>query len=324
MAKVIYDSGIEDFLAEVSAQMAVYAPVFINKNYPDQINFKLWKPELSLALKYPVTITSPTEILLPDSEPLFSFEDGQATPAKVEPGVIFGLSLEDLESVHRLTKIMEKPIQDEPYQARRNQTFIIGLDKFSPPSGLDFDLYFQEFETGAYAVTAKTKQGKKWLGGKNFKNHPVKIPQVTKKPDPLLMDPLLPRAIRESATHPIWDELAETCFGCGICSYVCPLCYCFETEDKTKFGDSGCGERCRSWDSCMLQNFAATSNHNFRPELRDRIYNWYSHKFYRLPKEQGFSGCVDCNRCAVYCPAKINFRRVLSRVLTDYKKRPKK
>jgi sulfhydrogenase subunit beta (sulfur reductase) len=324
MAKIIYDSGISDFLDEISQESIVYAPVFVSKNHPDQINFQIWDGSSKLALNYPATILPPKALLMPNGEVIFNFSDGKATPTKVDLKTIFGLSLEDLDGIHRLGEIMKKPVSDQPYATNRGETFLIGLDKYSPPINLDFDLYFQEFEPGVFSVTAKTKQGKKWLMTKHFKNHQANIPRVTKKPDPLLSDPLLPRAIKDSASHPVWNELTEICFGCGICSYVCPLCYCFEVEDKIEFGDAGCGERCRNWDSCMLKNFANTTNHNFRPELHDRIYNWYYHKFYRLPQESGFSGCVDCNRCTIYCPAKINFRRVLTRVLTDYKKRPKK
>lgn len=325
MARIIYDSGIGDFLADVAREMTLYVPVFTSRNYPDQIGFQKWSPDCRLALKYAVTILPPKEFLMPDGEVLFNFENDVATAPKLEAQTIFGLSLEDLEGLHKLAEIMKKSVSDVPFETRRATTFLVGLDKYSPPTHLDFDIYLQEFEPGVYVGTAKTKQGKKWLAGQHFRAHTINgTTKLTKKNDPLLSDPLLPRAIKDSAAHPIWEELTETCFGCGICSYVCPLCYCFETEDSIEFGKSECGERCRNWDSCMLKNFTATNNHNFRPELKDRIYNWYYHKFYRMPREQGFNGCVDCNRCTVYCPAKINYRRVLTRVLADYKKRPQK
>jgi sulfhydrogenase subunit beta (sulfur reductase) len=324
MAKIIYGSQIEDFLAEIAETADVVVPVDKGRSHVSQYSFQKWTPGDVLELNYPVTILPPKEFILPHKEVLFSFDGQSAVEPKPEKQVIFGLSVEDLEGIEKLTEIMKKPISDEPYKNRRANTFLIGLDKYSPPAHLDFDLYLQEVESGVFAGTAKTKLGKKWLTSKSFKNHELKIPSVLHKEDSLLTDPDLPKAIKDSKDHPIWKELTETCFGCGICSYVCPLCYCTETEDKIEFGDSECGERCRNWDSCMLQNFSATTNHNFRPELSDRIYNWYFHKFYRMSKEYGFVGCVDCNRCVIYCPAKINYRRVLSRILTDYKKRPKK
>lgn len=324
MAKIIYDSGIGDFLESIAGEMIVYAPVYFDRQHPDQVAFKEWHPKSRLALNYPVTIMPPKEFLMPNGEVLFGYDGELLSQPKPDKQVIFGLSVEDLEGVTRLDKIMSAPVNDEPYARRREGTFIIGLDRYSPPAGLNYDLYLEEFEPGVFSATARTRQGKKWLTGKHFKTQTVQNIRTGKRNDPVLTDPRLGKAIKESADHPIWDELTEQCFGCGICSYVCPLCYCFDTQDGTDFGNDGCTERCRNWDSCFSANFAATSNHNFRPELKDRIYNWYYHKFYRLPREQGISGCVDCSRCVVYCPAKINFRRVLARVLDDYKKRPAK
>lgn len=324
MAKVIYDSGLQDFLADLAKEMTLYAPVFFDKAHHDQIGFKKWTAKSKLGLNYPVTVLPPKEFLMPPKETLFAFREEATEVLKPALQAIFGLSLEDLDGISRLDKLMSGPVQDDLYRQCRDRTFVIGLDKFSPPLQLDFDLYFQEFEPGMYGVTAKSRQGKKWLTSRHFKTQNITVPKIAKKSDPLLSDPLLGRAIKESATHPVWAELAESCFGCGICSYVCPLCYCFDVQDEIEFGNSACGERCRQWDSCFLPNFAQTANHNFRPELKERIYNWYYHKFYRMPREYGFNGCADCNRCTVSCPAKINYRRVLNRVLTDYKKRPKR
>lgn len=324
MAKIIYDSQMADFLAEISSGLDIYVPTPKKNHHLGQYYFAKWAPGTPLELNYPVTILPPKEFLLPSGEVLFSFEKDRVTLPKPGKQVLFGLSYEDLDGVSKLDAVMNSPIIDVAYNNRREQTFIIGLDKYSPKGELEFDLYLQEFEPGVYAATAKTKQGQKWLSSKIFKSHNMKIANITHANDPILSDPELPKAIKESREHPVWQELSEVCFGCGICSYVCPLCYCFETEDKIEFGDTSCGERCRNWDSCMLKNFTAITNHNFRSELPDRIYNWYFHKFYRMPREYGFVGCVDCNRCTIYCPAKINYHRVLSRVLADYKKRPKK
>lgn len=324
MAKIIYDSGMNDFLADLAREANLYVPTPKKRHHLGQYYFTKWHEGMTVELNYPATILPPKEFLLPSGEVLMTFENGVAKSSKPEPQIIFGLSYEDLEGIDRLDEVMRGPVTDEPYQARRAQTFLVGLDKYSPTQELSFDLYLHEFEPGVYAGTAKTKQGRKWLASKHFKNHDIKITNTVHKDDPVLSDPDLPKAIKASREHPIWAELSEICFGCGICSYVCPLCYCYETEDKVEFGNLECGERCRNWDSCMLNNFTAITNHNFRPELADRIYNWYFHKFYRMPREYGFNGCVDCNRCAIYCPAKINYHRVLSQILTDYKKRPKK
>lgn len=324
MARVIYDSGLSSFLGDLSKEANLIVPTYFDRNYHDQVAFKKWRPDSKLALNYSVTVLPPKEFLMEAKEVLFNFKDGAVEKVAHPPQIVFGLSIEDLEGLARLDRIMDMPVGDESYKKRRESTFVIGLDKFSPPTHLDFDLYFQEFNPGVYGVTAKSRQGKKWLASKHFRTQSVSMPRVSKKLDPILSDPQLGRAIKESYNHPVWEELAKSCFACGICSYVCPLCYCFDVQDEAELGDQGCGKRCRQWDSCFLSNFATTTCRDFRPGPKERIYNWYYHKFYRMNKEYGFNGCVDCNRCTVSCPAKINFRRVLAQVLNDYKKRPQK
>lgn len=136
----------------------------------------------------------------------------------------------------------------------------------------------------------------------------------------LLDSELVKEAVLWSRNKPIWDELAEKCLGCGICTYVCPLCYCFSTEDKKSFDGNRCG-RCRKWDACTLPDFALVAGgKNFRPTLKQRYYNWYYHKFVRGYKEFGRPHCVSCGRCQKYCPAEIDIYQVLSRIVADYKK----
>lgn len=325
MAKIIYDTQINDLVESLSERYLVYVPAENDlRSFYSQFKFKPYQKGDKLALRYPVTILPPTEFLLPAKEVLLSFSGNKVTPAKSGGQVIFGLSLEDLEGLRRLKKVFEEPIQDEAFIKKFEKTILIAIDKYSAPDDIPYDIYLQEIEEGVFSVLAGTKKGKEILDKNHFKDHKKPAPKVLPTKDKLLSDPLLATALKKSKNHPIWSELSEICFGCGICSYVCPLCFCYDTYDELEFGEDGAGSRCRSWDSCMLKGFADTTFHNFRPELRNRIYNWYFHKFVRMPKEYGFSGCVDCNRCVIYCPAKINYRRTLQVILDDYKKKVKK
>ncbi len=136
----------------------------------------------------------------------------------------------------------------------------------------------------------------------------------------ILLDPeVLSDAVEWSHNHKIWDELGEKCLGCGICTYVCPLCYCFSMEDKVGLDDK-CS-RCRKWDACTLPNFAKIAGgFSFRKTLRERYYNWFYHKFVRAYNESGKSLCVGCERCKNQCPAKIDILEVLKTILEDYGK----
>jgi sulfhydrogenase subunit beta (sulfur reductase) len=322
MAKIIYDTQMLDLVESLHKDHLVYVPVENDmRSFSSQFKFKPYEKGDKLTLRYPVTILPPTDLFLPAKDPLFSFLNDKISAPKDRDQVIFGLSLEDLEGIRRLYTIFKEPIEESTMTRRMEKTLLIAIDKFSAPADIPFDIYLQEIEEGVFMALAGSKRGKAILDKSHFKDHKIMPPKVLPARDRILSDPLLPIAIKKSKNHPIWEELSKICFGCGICSYVCPLCYCYETSDDLEFGEEEAGSRCRTWDSCMLKSFADTTHHNFRPELKNRIYNWYFHKFVRMPKEYGFTGCIDCNRCVIYCPSKINYRRTLQVVLDDYKKK---
>jgi sulfhydrogenase subunit beta (sulfur reductase) len=323
MAKIIYETSLRDLVFDLAKKETVYVPALTHPESAfSEYTFTKLKKNITPIFDYPTTNVPPKEFLLPAQDVLFSF-DGQISKGKSEKQIIFGVSIEDLNGLSKLGEIFSKPVTDEHFKGIRSKTIIVGIDRFSPPHDIDFDLYLMKINHEIYAGFAKTKAGQEILKSHYFKNQKIVVPKVKRSADALLATPNLATIIEKSKNHPIWDELAETCFGCGICSYVCPLCYCFETEDIIDFGTESCpsGKRCRNWSSCMLAGFAKTNAKDFQPALRDRIYNWHYHKFVRMPKENGFPGCVDCNRCVIYCPAKINYRKTLMRLIADYKEK---
>ena len=110
-----------------------------------------------------------------------------------------------------------------------------------------------------------------------------------------------------------WEEASSQCLGCGICTFVCPTCYCFNITDETiKLR----GERLRSWDSCMFCSYTSeASGHNPRPTKLERYRNRVGHKFSYIPeKYEGLIGCCGCGRCIRSCPSSIDIRGVVSRL----------
>lgn len=211
--------------------------------------------------------------------------------------VLFGLDSFDLEALTQLDEIMSKPKEDFYYWQRRKQGLVIGIEKDMQKLARDYGDFFEVSDIGCRSES-------------DWQNSMRQL---------LLDSELLSDAVKWSHNHKIWEDLAQRCLGCGICTYVCPLCHCFSIEDRVDLDDK-CS-RCRKWDACTLPGFAKIAGgHSFRPTLKERYYNWFYHKFVRAYKEYGKSQCVGCGRCKKYCPAQIDIQEVLKNILEEYKK----
>ncbi|MFC1699670.1 4Fe-4S dicluster domain-containing protein [Candidatus Omnitrophota bacterium] len=113
----------------------------------------------------------------------------------------------------------------------------------------------------------------------------------------------------------IWEEEAATCVECGACNVICPTCHCFllyDQQDQKKMA------RLRIWDSCMIKDFARVAGGaNPRPKLWMRLRNRFEKKFDFFPKVADVYACTGCGRCISACPAKIDIRKVLKRLVSD-------
>jgi len=103
---------------------------------------------------------------------------------------------------------------------------------------------------------------------------------------------------------PFWEETSLRCIGCGACTYVCPVCSCFDIQDE---GSHKKGTRLRCWDSCGSALFTLhASGHNPRHLQSERWRQRMMHKFSYMPEQLQVPGCVGCGRCLRACPADMN------------------
>jgi len=111
----------------------------------------------------------------------------------------------------------------------------------------------------------------------------------------------------------IWEEEANACVECGACNTICPTCHCFLLYDQK---DEKKMERLRIWDSCMIKDFARVAGgHNPRAKLWMRLRNRFEKKFDYFPKVADIYACTGCGRCISACPAKIDIRKVLEKLV---------
>jgi sulfhydrogenase subunit beta (sulfur reductase) len=337
---IIEKEKIRDWVKELAEKTPVFVPR--RRKEPEESIFEEFDPartDLAIDLDYLPSVRSIKEFFLPAREDVFVVEKNKIresiAPKKF---ILFGLNSSDLEALTQLDEIMAKPTEDYFYFQKRNSAVIIGL--INEPAGgparlatrsvADGDLILAKINEQQYEAISLADKGRNLIKNKFFKNGPgvittagAKSQEIMPQLRQLLLDPeLLADAVAWSWKNDaaVWEELANLCLGCGICTYVCPLCYCFSIEDNVSLDGKIC-RRCRSWDACTLPRFAQISGgYNFHKTIKERYYNWFYHKFVRAYKEYGKAQCVACGRCQKYCPAKIDIEKYIIRIVENYKK----
>jgi len=330
---IIEKQNISEWLDGLTKKMPVFAPVRREINGAEESVFGEFKPETKIDFDYLPTVRSIKEFFLPEKENIFVFDKRRnkiAESPAPKKFALFGLNGRDIEALAQLDEIMAKPDQDFFYFQKRSAATIIGLLRESEKTVSGCDLILSKINQGQYEIIVLTEKGRKLVKNKLFKNEPAIITSGGSKSDEimpqlseLLKDPeLLADSVKWSwrQDYAIWEELGNLCLGCGICTYICPLCYCFSSEDSVGLDNNQC-IRARQWDACTLPRFAQISGGcNFHKTIKERYYNWYYHKFVRAYEEYGKSQCVACGRCQKYCPAKIDIEKYLIRIVENYKK----
>ena len=112
-----------------------------------------------------------------------------------------------------------------------------------------------------------------------------------------------------------WAGIAETCQGCGLCTYICPTCHCFVFKDAM---DGGEACRYRNWDSCMFPKFTLhASGHNPRASVRERYRQRVLHKYSYVKENFGYVACTGCGRCVRSCPAGMDIKAIVEGIMEE-------
>ncbi len=108
---------------------------------------------------------------------------------------------------------------------------------------------------------------------------------------------------------PFWEDVSFACLNCGICTYTCPTCWCFDLQDEVH---GKAGKRFKNWDSCMFPLFTLhTTGHNPRGTKLQRVRQRFMHKLkYFVDKYDRGIMCVGCGRCVYQCPVNIDIRSI--------------
>lgn len=248
--------------------------------------------------------------------------------------VIFGVHSCDIHAILTLDKVFGGPYVDTYYFKRRQQTAIIGMSCipdeycYCHSMGTDFveegfDLFLSNVGNG-YLVKVGTSLGddmvstaQELFSDYNFDDLNEYKKRINEFPDLFTTkvdETNLPALLDMEYKNEIWEEMGDRCFNCGICSMVCPTCFCFDVKDEVSL-DGKTGERKRCWDSCLFKSHAMVAGgHNFREKRSDRFKHRFLHKHQEFMGEFGRPSCVGCGRCTQDCPADIHFVGMVEKI----------
>jgi ferredoxin len=277
--------------------------------------------------------------IFPQTEPLFSYDmkGGITGPDFGNTGntFIFGIRPCDARSFTLLDPVFEGDIPDPYYLSRRRTALLAGiactqpfLNCFctsiggNPFSTEGLDLLFIEYNESLFFIEVITDRGQKLIDkASSLFSSPSaeetkKLEQLKEEANAKIERHLdltgVPDKLAGLFEHPIWKQFASKCIGCGICTYTCPTCYCFDMQDETTVTQ---GRRVRTWDSCMFPEYTLhASGHNPRETRTERFRNRIYHKFkFNVDNFKAFS-CVGCGRCITLCPVNIDLLEYLSEI----------
>jgi len=318
------ENDLPSFVANLIARTRVIAPVAKKTRFV----FADLTSAADLRLDYDVTILPPKTAFFPPRQTLIRFT-GKRVESAIAPcdQVLFGVHPYDVKAIDQLDRLFEAGHRDNNYLANRAHTTIIGssIQRASPRAfwasmGLEVapaghDGFLTKID-GGYVFEVRTPKGAALVADGAFvpatQGHVVDAARANR--DAVEQCPThlkygtaqIAAKVRASfANQALWDRLAEDCFSCGTCNIVCPTCYCFDVQDTWNL-DQVSGQRTRSWDACLLENFAEVSlgaggTENFREHAADRFRHRVMRKMTYLNSKLGAPACVGCGRCSAQC-----------------------
>lgn len=334
--KILPKAALSEWIKRLRDRFRVVGP----KRKHNQYVFGEIENEDELCLAYPSTVLPPKKYLVPQQEVLLRYRlDGSHLEAAInpEPTVVLGVHTCDVHAIKLFDRIFSLGFEDQHYQAHRDNTWLVSIEclascseesfcrDMGTASAADgFDLHMIDIGD-AYAIKVGSEKGATLFQGCHqiFDAHTADLEHINQvlreKWDhfPYRLDfdvHEMPHLLHEAFENDLWDELGQICLGCGMCTQVCPTCYCFDVTDEADLLLEE-GQRVRRWDSCQIHQFAMVAGgHNFRERLAAR----QRHRFMRKGKYQmdayDMVGCVGCGRCARACLVHITPINVFNEV----------
>jgi ferredoxin len=320
---ILKKDSLNDFLSALSADYLLWAPI-------QKDGDTLFEPFVDCQNTLPDLARQAAIIkhtIFPQTEPLFSFDQNdqiqEPDSADMKQNILFGVRPCDARSFSLLDPVFKGDIPDPYYLARRTSAILIGIACIEPfancfctsvggsPCGQEgLDLLCTDLGD-QYLVAVLSEKGKELINKtsalftKASAEDSTQGQELSQTAERNIKRQIDLAGVADTLSrifeHPVWKKMTLKCIGCGICTYTCPTCYCFDILDEPMAKRRG--RRVRVWDSCMYKEYTLhASGHNPRPTRVERLKNRIYHKFKFNVDTHGAYGCVGCGRCITLCP----------------------
>jgi sulfhydrogenase subunit beta (sulfur reductase) len=335
--KTILKERLPDFIDELIRENLVFAPVKReNITCFDEISAS---DEVHLNLQN--TKKPSKDVLFPKCEPLLLFEAKDKKVEVKEPKIsdarriLFGIRPCEARGFNVFDKAFTSDeFKDVYYMKRRENAIVIGMACLKPSptcfctsvGGSPFsregsDLLLVDLGD-RYFVDVITEKGEEVIEKTRlFKDAEKRdidaAEKAAKEAEASIKTRIRLEGIQDKLSKmfddPSWDDLHQKCVGCGVCTFLCPTCYCFDIVDES-YGSKM--RRIRVWDTCQFPLFTQqASGVNPRPSGKERMRQRIMHKFSYFPEVHGEIACIGCGRCIRECPVNFDIREVLKSIM---------
>jgi sulfhydrogenase subunit beta (sulfur reductase) len=290
---------------------------------------------------YRNTVIPPKALFLPPLEEMFGFrKDSDGYRVELQPPaegnwLIFGIRPCDARALAVLDMTFKDAYEDPYYLARRAKGVLVGLGCTNPAESCfctslgggpddaaNVDLMLTDIGD-EFLMQAITDKGEALLSKTSLagvataddetraqKAKDLARSRVTRQ----LSTGGIPERLRAAfEDKEFWEDTAAKCISCGICTFLCPTCYCFNISDELAKGQ---GERFRSWDSCAFPLYTRMPMENPREEKWRRLRQKVCHKYEFYPMSFEVIACTGCGRCIRLCPVNWDITQTLASLPT--------
>jgi len=314
--------------------------LFVPSREGDAVKMAGWNgKDTDFLDRYRNTVIPAKAIFFPQMEELFSFQKSR-DGSHIEPPVlgeqnrlVFGIRPCDAKALAMLDMTFEDAYEDPYYLSKRRNTVLVGIGctrpydtcfctslGSSPTDSKYVDIMFIDIGD-EFFIEEVTDKGRELISLTGWLAKATEVDEIrvreakeaayNKVTRILEINGIEDRLLTIFDDSEYWEKIAAKCLSCGICTYLCPTCYCFDMNDELVKEQ---GTRFRSWDSCGFSIYTRMPAENPRLEKWRRVRQRVCHKFEFYPMTFGVIACTGCGRCIRLCPVNWDIIQTLQSI----------